>query len=80
VHPPPGPDGPSPAIPDLPPLDPKDHYEQFIPKPLPPPHGKLWVQVLLFALTLVTTTWVGVQHYAFFNIDMSLLDHPAELE
>ena len=80
MHPPPGPDGPSPAIPDLPPLDPKDHYEQFIPKPLPPPHGKLWVQVLLFALTLVTTTWVGVQHYAFFNIDMSLLDHPAELE
>ena len=80
MHPPPGPDGPSPAIPDLSPPDPADRYEQFVPKPLPPPHGKLWVQVLLFALTLVTTTWVGVQHYAFFNIDMSMLDHPAELE
>jgi len=80
VHPSPGPDGPSPAIPDLPPPDPADHYDQFVPKPLPPPHGRLWVQILLFALTLVTTTWAGVEHYAFFKIDMSLLDHPAALE
>ena len=80
MHPPPGPDGPTPAIPDLPPPDAGNHYEQFVPKPLPPPHGKLWVQIVLFALTLVTTTWAGIEHYAFFKIDMSLLDHPAELE
>jgi membrane-associated protease RseP (regulator of RpoE activity) len=79
VHPPPGPDGPSPAIPD-PPLDPQDHYEQYVPKPLPPPHGKLWVQIVLFALTLVTTTWAGIEHYAFFKLDMALRDRPAALE
>lgn len=57
-----------------------DHYEQFIPKPLPPPHGRLWVQILLFALTLVTTTLAGVDHYGFFSVDMSLLDQRELLE
>ena len=48
------------------PIDPLDHYEQFIPKPLPPPHGRLWVQVLLFALTLASTTFMGgCQYYGF---------------
>jgi membrane-associated protease RseP (regulator of RpoE activity) len=49
------------------PIDPIDQYEPVIPKPLPPPHGRLWVQVVLFALTLVTTTFVGADHYASFS-------------
>ena len=58
------------------PLDPNDQYEQFIPKPLPPPHGRLWVQVLLFALTLLTTTFAGGCHYFFFSIDLASADFP----
>jgi membrane-associated protease RseP (regulator of RpoE activity) len=50
-------------------VDPTDQYEQFIAKPLPPPHGRLWVQLLLVALTLVTTTMVGAENYAFFTLD-----------
>jgi membrane-associated protease RseP (regulator of RpoE activity) len=61
------------------PIDPFDQYEQSIPKPLPPPHGRLWVQLVLLALTLVTTTLAGVGHYQFFKIDLALLDQPAEL-
>jgi membrane-associated protease RseP (regulator of RpoE activity) len=80
VHPSSGSDSPSPALPDLPPFDPNDHYEQFTPKALPPPHGRLWVQLLLFGLTLITTTWAGAEHYAFFSVDMSLLDDPAALQ
>ena len=46
--------------------DPNDHYEQFIPKPLPPPHGRLWVQLVLLLLTLATTTFMGgCQYYSF---------------
>ena len=71
MHRPPEPEGSSPALPDLPPYDPNDHYQQFIPQPLPPPHGKLWVQILLFALTLATTTLVGAENYAFFTLDYS---------
>jgi membrane-associated protease RseP (regulator of RpoE activity) len=69
VHSPPGPEGLTPALPDFPPPDPNDSYEQFVPKPLPPPHGRLWVQLLLVALTLLTTTIVGAENYAFFTID-----------
>jgi hypothetical protein len=43
------------------------------------PHGWLSVQIVLFALTLVTTTWAGADHYAFYRIDMSLLDYPETL-
>ena len=48
-----------------------DHYEQFIPKPLPPPHGRLWVQLVLLALTLFTTTFVGGCHFYNFSIDLA---------
>ena len=61
------------------PIDPFDQYEQSIPKPLPPPHGRLWVQLLLLALTLVTTTLAGVGHYQFFKIDLALIDQPEQL-
>ena len=71
MHPSPGPEGPSPVLPELPPIDPNDQYEQYIPKPLPPPHGKLAVQVVLFVLTLVTTTLAGGCHYDSFLVDMS---------
>jgi len=71
VHPPPEPEGPSPVLPELPPVDPNDHYEQFVAKPLPPPQGRLWVQLLLLALTLVTTTIVGGCHYFRFSIDLA---------
>jgi membrane-associated protease RseP (regulator of RpoE activity) len=49
----------------------EDHYEQFIPKPLPPPHGRVWVQMLLLALTLVTTTVAGALHYFSFSTDLA---------
>lgn len=52
---------------------PDDQYDQLISKPLPPPHGRLWVQLLLFALTLATTTMVGAENYAFFTIDYTQL-------
>jgi membrane-associated protease RseP (regulator of RpoE activity) len=65
-----------PANPIDPPIDPLDHYEQFIPKPLPPPHGRLWVQLLLFALTLVSTTLAGACHYNSFMIDLASADFP----
>jgi membrane-associated protease RseP (regulator of RpoE activity) len=64
------PEGSSPPVlPELPPLDPRDHYESFVPKPLPPPHGRLRVQLGLFALTLLTTTMVGADRYVEFAID-----------
>ena len=53
-----------------------DQYEQFIPKPLPPPHGRLWVQLLLLALTLVTTTLAGSFHYYSFLQDLASADVP----
>ena len=65
-----------PANPIDPPVDPLDHYEQFIPKPLPPPHGRLWVQVLLFALTLVSTTFFGGCHYYNFTLDLASANLP----
>jgi membrane-associated protease RseP (regulator of RpoE activity) len=80
VHPSTGPEGPSPVLPDLPPIDPNDQYEQFVAKPLPPPHGRLWVQVSLFLLTLAMTTFVGASHYLFFAIDFSLFDDRAAFE
>ena len=58
------------------PIDPLDHYEQSVSKPLPPPHGRLWVQLVLLALTLGTTTLAGVSHYQFFKIDLAVLDQP----
>jgi membrane-associated protease RseP (regulator of RpoE activity) len=57
----------------LPSDDPDDQYEQLIPKPPPPPKGRLSVQLLLFFLTLATTTIVGAENYAFFTIDYSTL-------
>jgi membrane-associated protease RseP (regulator of RpoE activity) len=53
-----------------------DQYEQFIPKPLPPAHGRLWVQVVLFALTLATTTIAGGCHYVSFTQDLANADMP----
>ena len=58
------------------PIDPLDHHEPFVPKPLPPPHGRLWVQLLLFGLTVVTTTLAGASHYEFFKINLAILDQP----
>jgi membrane-associated protease RseP (regulator of RpoE activity) len=55
------------------PVDSIDHYEQFIPKPLPPPHGRLGVQITLLVLTLFTTTLTGGCHYDSFVIDMSTI-------
>lgn len=60
------------------PDDPNDHYEQFIPKPLPPPHGRLWVQLLLLALTLVSTTIAGGCHYYNFTIDLATAGEVAQ--
>jgi membrane-associated protease RseP (regulator of RpoE activity) len=62
----------------LPPEDLPDQYEQFIPKPLPPPHGRLWVQLLLLGLTLVTTTIAGGCHYYSFMQDLATADVPRE--
>ena len=71
MYPPQGPQGPSPVIPDLPPVDPNDRYDAFVPPPAPPRHGRLWVQVVLFGLTLVTTTIAGGCHYDSFRIALS---------
>jgi membrane-associated protease RseP (regulator of RpoE activity) len=60
----------------LPPEDPLDQYEQIIAKPLPPPHGRLWVQVVLLAVTLVTTTIAGGCHYYSFTQDLASADMP----
>ena len=68
MYPSPGPQGPSPAVPDLPPFDPNDHYQEFVPKPAPPPHGRLWVQLVLFAVTVLTTTTIGSLHYLGYTI------------
>ena len=68
MYPPSGPQGPSPDIPDLPPQAPDDRYDEFVPPPQPPPHGRLWVQLGLFALTLITTTLVGESHYLSYTI------------
>jgi membrane-associated protease RseP (regulator of RpoE activity) len=59
------------------PLDPNDHYEQFIPKPLPPPHGRLWVQMVLLAFTLLTTTLAGALHYYSFSTDLATAGDPS---
>lgn len=53
-------------------------YDQFVPKPLPPPHGRLWVQALLFALTLLTTTFAGGCHYYNFTIDFAAAGSPQD--
>lgn len=54
--------------------DPNDHYEAFIPKPLPPPHGRLSVQLGLLALTLLSTTFAGGCHYYNFSLDLATAD------
>ncbi|HUQ88710.1 MAG TPA: site-2 protease family protein [Vicinamibacterales bacterium] len=61
----------SPSDQPITPIDPTDHYEQYIPKPLPPANGRLWVQLLLLALTLMSTTFAGGCHYHFFEIDLA---------
>lgn len=53
------------------PDDPLDHYEQFIETPHPPPEGRLWVQIVLLALTLGSTTVAGGCHYYFFSQDLA---------
>ena len=76
MHSSPGEDSPSPAIPDLPPFDPtdQDQYGQIIAKPLPPPHGRLWVQVALLIATLFSTTIAGGCHYFAFSQDLASSD------
>ena len=76
MYPPSGTEGPSPAIPDLPPGDPTDRYDDFVPRPLPPPHGRLWVQIGLFVLTLLTTTIIGASHYLGFNVKLENAGQP----
>ena len=58
----------------MPPEDPLDPYEEFIPKPLPPPHGRLWVQVALLIATLFSTTIAGGCHYLSFTQDLATSD------
>ena len=57
--------------------DPNDQYEHFVPKPLPPAHGRLWVQLVLLALTLATTTFMGGCHYYGFLQDLATANDPA---
>lgn len=49
---------------------------------MPPPpesHGRLWVQLLLLGLTVVTTTFAGGLHYLSFATDLATInDVPAE--
>ena len=73
MYPPSGPQGPSPAISDLPRVDADDRDDELVPPPLPPRHGKLWVQLTLLAATFVTTTITGACHYASFSIDFAKL-------
>jgi membrane-associated protease RseP (regulator of RpoE activity) len=73
VYPPSGPKGPSSVFPDLPPVDPNDRYDDFVAPPLPPRHGKLWVQLTLLIATIGTTTFTGACHYASFSIDFAQL-------
>jgi membrane-associated protease RseP (regulator of RpoE activity) len=80
VHPSPGADGPSPAIPDLPPVDPLDRYEQYLPQPPRHAHGRLWVQVALLAVTLVTTTIAGGCHYFNFTQDLATAGTPQQAQ
>jgi len=61
----------------LPADDQIDQYEQFIPKPLPPPHGRLWVQLALLAITLVSTTIAGGCHYYSFTVDLASAGSPS---
>jgi membrane-associated protease RseP (regulator of RpoE activity) len=63
-------------VPSEEPIEPADKYEQFIPKVLPPPHGRLWVQALLLALTLLTTTFAGGCHYYNFTLDFAAASNP----
>jgi len=75
VYPPPGPGGP----PSLPIPDPIDRYDDFVPvfvpAELPPPdHGRLWVQLVLLAATLITTTMTGGCHYFSFAIDLATIN------
>lgn len=64
--------------------DPVDRYDDFVPvyvpAELPPPdHGRLWVQLVLLAATLVTTTLAGGCHYYSFSIDLATVnDLPAD--
>ncbi len=71
MYPPTGPQGPPIVIPDLPPPDPNDRYDEFVPQPVPEPHGRLWVQVTLFAFTLITTTLAGSFHYYSFMSNLA---------
>jgi membrane-associated protease RseP (regulator of RpoE activity) len=83
VHPPSGPDGPS-SLPIPEPVGRYDYVPVYVPPPPAPPptddgHGRLWVQLLLLALTVITTTLVGGCHYYSFAIDLSTInDLPAE--
>lgn len=49
----------------------QDDYDRLVQKPLPPPHGRLWLQILLLLMTLGTTTFVGGCHYYFFSLDLA---------
>jgi membrane-associated protease RseP (regulator of RpoE activity) len=64
---------PSPTIPDLSPVDANDRYEDFVPIAVPPPQGKLWVQLTLLIATIATTTFTGACHYYSFSIDFAQL-------
>ena len=71
MHPSTGPEGPSPTLPDFSPAAPNVYYEPIVTKALPPAHGRLWVQLLLLGLTLVTTTIAGGCHYYSFTFDLA---------
>lgn len=73
MYPSSGPQGPSPAIRDLRPADLDDRYDEFVAQPLPPRHGKLWVQLTLLGATIATTTFTGACHYASFSLDFAKL-------
>lgn len=77
MYPPSGPEGPSPAIPDLRAVDPNDRYQEFVPPPPAPRHGKLWVQITLLLATIASTTFTGACHYYSFSIDFSRMSGDA---
>jgi len=50
-----------------PPVRPGEHELPYVTLP-PPSRDRVWVHVLLFILTIVTTTFVGALHYFGFNL------------
>jgi membrane-associated protease RseP (regulator of RpoE activity) len=59
----------------LPIPDPVDRYEDFVPVYVPPQPRprRLWLHWLLFLLTLASTTFVGAEMFAYYEVDVATL-------